>query len=60
MGHCIFYIVARLVVVLKIIDEIFSHKLHEFINIRLLDVPITQKINCIVVIGSYRVWFVDK
>ena len=56
MGHCTFYqyIVARLVVVvLIIIGDVFSHKLHKFINIHVRDVPVTQNINFIVVIDSY-------
>ena len=31
----------------------FSHELHKFINIHVRDVPVTQNINCIVVIDSY-------
>ena len=56
-GRCIFYqyIVASLVVVLLIITDVFSHKVYKFINIHVRDVPVTQNINCIVVIDSYGI-----
>ena len=59
VGHCIFYqyIVSSLViVVLIIIGDVFSLKLHKFINIHVRDVSVTQNINCIVVIDSYGLW----
>ena len=58
VGHCIFYqyIVATLVIVLIIFGDVFSHKLHKFFNIHVRDVPVTQNINCIVVIDSYGLW----
>ena len=62
MGLSIFYqyIVASLVVVVLIITgDVFSHKLHKFINIHVRDVPVTQNINCIVVIDSYGLWIID-
>ena len=46
------------IVVLIIIGDLFSHKLHKFINIHVRDVPVAQNINCIVtvVIDSYGLW----
>ena len=34
----------------------FPHKLHEFRNILVRDVPVTQNISWIVVIDSYGLW----
>ena len=34
----------------------FPHKLQKFVNIHVRDVPVTQNINCIVVIDSYGLW----
>ena len=59
VSHCIFYqyIVASLVVVILVITgDIFSHKLHKFINIHVRDVVVAHNINCIVVIASYGLW----
>ena len=37
-------------VVLMITGDVFSQKLHKFINMHVRDFPVTQNVNCIVVI----------
>ena len=45
-----------MVVVLIIIGDVFSHKLHKFIKIYMYETAVIQNINFIVVIVSYGLW----